>query len=329
MEQKKEDEKWMRRCIQLAANGIEGAAPNPMVGAVIVHRGRIIGEGRHVRCGEAHAEVNAVASVRPSERALLRESTIYVSLEPCAHYGRTPPCAELIVREQIPRCVVGCGDTFAKVSGRGIDILRRAGVDVTVGVLDEECRRLNRRFFTVQELHRPFITLKWAQSADGFVDRRRTSGPAARISTPASRLRVHHLRSLHEALLVGRATLLSDRPRLDVRHWAGRSPLRLVLGHPSPAELPEGFEAFGDIPSLLASLTARNVQTLLVEGGPTTLQSFIDAGLWDEAWVETSTLSLGDGVSAPKMPAGARRYAETRFGAAITRYENPAPAPFS
>ena len=165
-----ENEKWMRRCLQLARCGRMGAAPNPMVGAVIVYKGRIIGEGYHIRCGEAHAEVRAIGSVRPADRDFLKDSTIYVSLEPCAHYGRTPPCAELIVRTGIPRVVVGCVDPFARVSGRGIDILRKAGVEVTVGVLEEECLELNRRFITAQTKGRPYITLKWAVSADGFLD---------------------------------------------------------------------------------------------------------------------------------------------------------------
>ena len=165
------EEKYMCRCIELALNGIDGAAPNPMVGAVIVAEGRIIGEGYHAKCGEAHAEVNAVNSVRPEDRPLLKKATIYVSLEPCAHYGKTPPCADLIIREQIPRVVVGCQDTFGKVDGKGICKLREAGREVIVGVLEQECRTLNKKFFTAQEKRRPFITLKWAQSSDGYIDK--------------------------------------------------------------------------------------------------------------------------------------------------------------
>ena len=165
-----EDEKYMRRCLQLAANGIQGARPNHMVGAVIVAGGRIIGEGYHVRCGEGHAEVQAFASVAAEDENLLREATVYVSLEPCAHYGKTPPCAELIVRKGMRRVVVGCVDPFAQVQGRGIRMLREAGIEVTVGVLEAECQWLNRRFFTYHAKHRPYIILKWAQTANGFID---------------------------------------------------------------------------------------------------------------------------------------------------------------
>ena len=163
-------QKYMLRCIQLARQGEQTAPPNPMVGAVIVHNNRIIGEGYHVRCGEAHAEVNAVRSVRPEDRPLLKESTIFVSLEPCAHYGKTPPCAELIIREGIPRVVVGCVDPFAKVKGKGIQMLREAGCEVIVGVCEKECQELNKHFFTFHTHKRPFITLKWARTADGFID---------------------------------------------------------------------------------------------------------------------------------------------------------------
>ena len=202
MNDKNHDERWMRRCLDLARCGCYGAPPNPMVGAVIVCDGRIIGEGYHRHCGDAHAEVNAVNSVRPADRPLLRRSTIYVSLEPCAHFGRTPPCAELIARLGVPRVVVGCVDPFARVQGRGIAMLREAGCDVTVGVLDAECRELNRRFFIFHTHHRPYITLKWAQSADGFLDRRRDGGQPARLSSPRSLMEVHRLRAQHGAILV-------------------------------------------------------------------------------------------------------------------------------
>ena len=164
------DEKFMRRCIQLAKNGRQNAKPNPMVGAVIVHNGRIIGEGYHVRCGQAHAEVNAFASVKAEDEALLPESTIYVSLEPCSHYGKTPPCADLIINKGVRRVVVGCIDEFAEVQGRGIKKIREAGIEVEVGVLEEECKALNRRFFTFHREKRPYITLKWARTANGFID---------------------------------------------------------------------------------------------------------------------------------------------------------------
>lgn len=330
MEFQPNHEMWMRRCLQLARGGALHASPNPMVGAVIVHDGRIIGEGYHICCGQAHAEVNAIRSVRPSDRTLLADSTIYVSLEPCAHYGRTPPCAELIVRTGIPRVVVGCRDPFAKVAGRGITILREAGVDVTVGVLEAECMALNRPFMTAQRLGRPFITLKWAVSADGFIGRWREDAclpgdglpacaPAA-LSDDRSLLRVHHLRTLHDAILVGHTTFLSDRPRLTVRLWSGRSPLRIVLGRMAEGELPAGFEAFADIDTLLVALQRRGVRSLMVEGGAHTLQSFIDRGLWDEAWRERSPVVLGSGVPGPRMPVGVECRCERRFGRVVEHF---------
>lgn len=315
---------FMRRCIQLAQQGRMHAAPNPMVGAVIVHEGRIIGEGFHTCCGKPHAEVNAIHSVRPADRPLLKDSTIYVSLEPCAHYGRTPPCALLIVRTGIPRVVVGCIDPFAKVQGRGIAILREAGVEVTVGVLEAECQALNRRFITAQTLHRPFITLKWARSADGFIDSWRESAEkgAARLSSDYSLMRVHRLRALHQAILVGHRTLELDRPSLTVRHWVGADPLRVVLGRVAEGELPAGFQAYADIDTMLSDLYRRGVQSLLVEGGQQTLQSFIDRGLWNEAWVELSPVVLGSGVPEPRMPAGVMLRCEEAFGARVLHYDN-------
>lgn len=318
-----EHEKWMRRCLQLARAGELAAAPNPMVGAVVVHEGRILGEGYHVRCGTPHAEVNALRAVRPASRALLGEATIYVSLEPCAHYGRTPPCAELIVSTGLKRCVVGCVDPFARVSGRGIDIMRSAGVEVLTGVLEAECLALNRKFVTAQTQRRPFITLKWAASADGYIDAWREPGcerRPVRLSSPLSLTGMHHLRAQHAAILVGHATLLADRPTLTVRHWAdaGAQPLRVCLGRVAEGELPAGFTAFADLPTLLADLYARGAQSLLVEGGSQTLQSFIDAGLWDEAREELSPLCLGSGVPAPKMPVGCERRIERRWGRCFT-----------
>ena len=235
----------MSRCIQLARNGFYGAAPNPMVGAVIVHDGKIIGEGYHVRCGGPHAEVNAVRSVRNPE--LLKESTIYVSLEPCSHYGKTPPCADLIVEKGIPRVVVGCMDPFAKVAGRGIRKLQEAGIEVTVGVLEAECLALNRRFITFHTHHRPYITLKWAESADGFMDSLRTDYEKEKpyaFSTPYTRMLVHRCRAEHQAILVGRQTALADNPSLNLRMWPGKSPLRLVMDR--RGDLPGHLALFND-----------------------------------------------------------------------------------
>lgn len=325
---------WMRRCLELARNGALTASPNPMVGAVIVHHDgtneRILGEGYHLRPGEGHAEVNALRNVRPEDRHLLPQSTIYVNLEPCSHYGRTPPCCDLIVRHGLRRCVVGCVDPFGKVSGRGIERLRAAGVETIVGVLREECIDLNRRFFCVQTLRRPFITLKWASSADGFIDRRRTLddagtpiGTPAQLSNRRTWMRVHQLRATHEAILVGRRTLELDRPSLNVRHWAGRSPVKYVLGSADERALDAGFQVFADIDALLDALRRDKVQSLLVEGGSATLQSFIERDLWDEAWEEHSPLVLGNGVAAPTMPAEFVAERENHYGVEYFHWKSP------
>lgn len=307
MNQEVIDEKYMRRCIQLARNGMQNAKPNPMVGAVIVCDGRIIGEGYHVRCGEGHAEVNAFASVKPDDGALLSKSTLYVSLEPCSHYGRTPPCADLIISKGVPRVVVGCIDPFAKVQGRGIRKLRDAGVDVTVGVLEKECTELNKRFITFNTHHRPYIILKWAQTANGFID---DHFRPTIISTPFTQMLSHRLRAENDAILVGRITDERDHPQLNIRNWSGRDPLRLVLSHST------------DIPSLLASLYAQNIQSLIVEGGAKTHQSFLAADLWDEIRVETAPLTATDGTRAPQLPADIKTVESNSYdGNVITVYE--------
>lgn len=340
-----ENERYMRRCIQLARNGMCRTAPNPMVGAVIVCDGRIIGEGYHARCGEAHAEVNAIRSV--ADPALLQRSTLYVSLEPCSHYGKTPPCADLIIEKQIPRIVVGCRDPFPKVAGRGIQKLRDAGREVTVGVLETECRQLLRRFITFHTLHRPYVTLKWAQSADGFIDICRTDGTPARLSDDYTLILVHKRRAEHSAILVGTRTALLDNPSLTVRHWYGPSPVRVTIDR--QGTLPEHLHLFDGtvhtlvftenprterpgveyiaadfrrplLPQLLTALYERNLQSLLVEGGAATLQSFIDAGLWDEAFVETAPLCLHNGVAAPLLNKEKIACTEQHFGRFIRHY---------
>lgn len=283
-----EDEKMMRRCLQLARNGQQNAKPNPMVGAVIVAEGRIIGEGYHVRCGEGHAEVNAFASVSAEDEALLSEATMYVSLEPCSHYGKTPPCADLIINKGIKRVVVGCVDEFAEVQGRGIQKLRDAGIEVKVGVLEAECKALNRRFFTYHRLHRPYIILKWAQTANGFID---DNGRALAISTPFTQMLSHKLRAEEDAILVGRVTEEREHPQLTVRHWVGPNPGRIVIDHAHPLNL--------------EALHAHHVQSLIVEGGTKTLQSFFMQNLWDEIRVETAPLSVPGGTRAPQLPAAA------------------------
>lgn len=283
------DEKYMQRCLQLARNGQQNARPNPMVGAVIVADGRIIGEGYHVRCGQGHAEVNAFVSVRLEDEPLLKEATMYVSLEPCSHYGKTPPCADLIVSKGVKRVVVGCIDEFAEVSGRGVQKLLDAGIEVTVGVLEDECRQLNRRFFTYHREHRPYIILKWAQTANGFID---DHGKAMAISTPYTQMLAHKLRAEEDAILVGRVTDEREHPQLTVREWYGESPKRLVIDRRHPLNL--------------ESLHAHNIQSLIVEGGTKTLQSFMEKNLWDEIRVETALdKTVSDGTRAPLLPKGA------------------------
>ena len=301
MNQKERDERYMSRCLQLAANGLQNARPNPMVGAVIVAPAtthyspltthRIIGEGYHIRCGEGHAEVNAFASVKPEDEALLPESTLYVSLEPCSHYGKTPPCADLIIKKGVKRCVVGTIDPFAEVQGRGIQKLRDAGIEVTVGVLEQECQWLNRRFFTYHREHRPYIILKWAQTANGFID---DHGHALQISNAVTQQLSHKLRAEEDAILVGRTTFDREHPQLTVRHWSGTDPKRIVLTHDRP------------LPLLIDDLYQQGIQSLIVEGGAMTHQSFLEAGLWDELRVETAPMTVSGGTPAVKLPPNIR-----------------------
>ena len=344
------DELYMQRCLQLAKCGAGSTSPNPMVGAVIVCDGRIIGEGYHIRAGEPHAEVNAVNSVSDEDRPLLARSTMYVTLEPCSHYGKTPPCCDMIIARGIPRVVVGTTDPNSNVNGAGIGRMRAAGVDVVVGVLEEECSRLNRAFFTSQVQKRPYVTLKWAQSSDGFIDLLRESGSAVKISSPVSQVAVHKLRSQNDAILVGRHTALLDNPSLDTRYWAGRSPLRLVID--KMGSLPVDLKIFDRslptvvytacekddkigknieqvildfeaplLPQILAHLHERKINSLLVEGGATVLQSFIDAGLWDEMRVEVNpSLELHSGVVAPSFPLGSPTSRELLAGNEILHF---------
>ena len=293
------DKKYMRRCLQLAANGIQGARPNPMVGAVIVASGRIIGEGYHVRCGEGHAEVNAFAAVRPEDEPLLKDATIYVSLEPCSHYGKTPPCADLIIKKGVRRVVVGCIDPFAEVQGRGVKKLQDAGIEVTVGVLEKECQWLNRRFFTYHREHRPYIILKWAQTANGFID---DNGHALLISNEQTQMLGHQLRAEEDAILVGHTTDVRERPQLTVRHWHGPNPKRVVLTHDRP------------LPQLMDDLYQHGIQSLIVEGGRQTHESFIAAGLWDEIRVETAPVTVSGGTPAPQLPAEATVCEKKSYG---------------
>lgn len=323
------DAKYMRRALELAAHGLGNTSPNPMVGAVIVDEsGRIIGEGYHRRCGEGHAEVNAVASVR--DRRALKNATMYVTLEPCSHYGKTPPCARLIIDAGIPRVVVGAGDPFKAVAGRGIAMLRQAGVEVVEGVMAEESRRLNRRFMTAHEQGRPFITLKWAQSADGFMDCDRADGCPACFSTPLTSALVHRLRSLHDAILVGSGTALADNPRLDCRLWPGRSPRPVVLDRRRRVDTtalrmsdPIILNEYEDLPDAMRRLYSQSITSVLVEGGAEVLRSFIDAGLWDAARIEVAPTRLGEHgrTPAPPIPQGVQRV-DTIDGNRLVEVEN-------
>ena len=294
-----EDEKYMHRCIQLAHNGQQNAKPNPMVGAMIVSAdGRIIGEGYHVRGGEGHAEVNAFASVRSEDERLLSGATMYVSLEPCSHYGKTPPCADLIIKKGVRRVVVGCIDEFAEVQGRGIQKLRDAGITVEVGVLEKECKELNRRFFTFHRDKRPYIILKWAQTANGFID---DHFKPVQISNDFTKMLSHKLRAEEDAILVGRVTEERDHPQLTVRDWRGPDPKRLVIDRSHPLNL--------------ESLHAHNIQSLIVEGGAQTLNSFLKKSLWDEIRVETNlSMAVTEGTRAPQLPADAIAIENQRFG---------------
>lgn len=290
MNQKAIDEMYMMRCLCLASQGRQHSRPNPMVGAVLVADGRIIGEGYHVRYGEGHAEVNAFRSVRAEDECLLPAATLYVSLEPCSHYGKTPPCADLIVQKRVKRVVVGCVDSFSEVCGRGIERLRAAGIEVIVGVMEEECRWLNRRFFKFHEQGIPYIIIKYAQSDDGFIDH---DGHAYAFSTQLTRMAVHRLRAEEDAIVVGRVTAEREQPALNVRYWAGRNPRRFVLSG-----------SFG-VEQLFSVCREESLQSLIVEGGGETLRRFIAADLWDEIRVETAPVQLGSGTKAPDLPANA------------------------
>ncbi len=318
------DEKYMRRALQLARLGAGHTSPNPMVGAVIVGPdGRIIGEGWHRKCGEAHAEVNAVASV--ADPALLRDSTIYVTLEPCSHYGKTPPCANMLIERGIPRVVVGCLDPFVKVAGRGVKLLQEAGVEVAIGVLEQDCRALNKRFMTAHTNGRPWVQLKWAQTADGFIALPPEAGEnPLHMSTPVTMRLMHRQRALCDAIVVGASTARIDNPSLTTRYWPGRSPLRVILSR--HLSIPDDLNLLNDgLPTIvyngvksetvgpveyvkmdtpeprcwLEDLYRRGVTSVMVEGGTRVLQGLIDAAIWDEARIETSPRRVGHGVPAP------------------------------
>ena len=304
---------YMRRGLQLASLGKYTCRPNPMVGCVIVVNDRIIGEGFHYRAGEAHAEVNAIESVKDREK--LKEATLYVTLEPCAHHGRTPPCSERLIAEGIPKVVSDCRDQYAEVNGAGIRKLKEAGIEVIEGVLEKEAEELNRAFFTYHREKRPFITLKWAQTLDGFMDAKREDGASGQfaISGSCSKVWVHQLRAGHDGILIGSRTALNDAPRLNVRHFYGHNPCRIVIdpNYRVPSDNPvfrdgDYFHVYEKaegnlLHQLLEELHVKGLQSVLVEGGPTTLQHFLSEGLWDEILCVTAPRKLHDGLRAPEL----------------------------
>lgn len=278
----------MRRCLELAKKGKGYVAPNPMVGAVIIHKGKIVGEGYHRKWGEAHAEVNAIRSVRQPE--LLKKSTLYVNLEPCSHFGKTPPCVNLIIEKQIPQIVIGMTDPFPQVSGKGIQILREAGMEVITDVLKAECEDLNKNFITFVNKKRPYIILKFAQSADGYMDKVREINDRqipVKFSDGFMQVLVHKMRAEESAIMVGSRTLELDKPQLNVRYWQGNDPVRIKAESAKP------------LAELMNELYKQNIQSLIVEGGAKLIQSFVNENLWDEARIEVSALKLNEGVKAP------------------------------
>lgn len=346
-------EKYIKRCIQLAQSALGSTYPNPMVGSVIVYKERVIGEGWHQKAGQAHAEVNAINSVK--DKSLLPKSTIYVSLEPCSHYGKTPPCSDLIIASGIKRVIIGTIDPFAKVAGRGIKKLLDAGCEVTVGILERECQEVNKRFFTYHQSQRPYIILKWAQTQDGFIapaDDRLERSPVW-ISNRYSKQLSHKLRAEEEAILVGTNTAVADDPRLNTRLWKGANPIRVVLDR--NLRIPQDSEVFqGSIKTIVICdqrqlpnsaypgehvvteaidfersiafqvcniLFKYEIQSLIVEGGSQTLQTFIDANLWDEAMVFTGGSTFKKGIKGPHLSG--RLLSETVLeGDSLKLYKN-------
>lgn len=337
------DERYMQRALELARQSLGSVSPNPLVGCVIVHDNTIIGEGRHERYGSAHAEVNAVASV--ADQALLKESTVYVTLEPCSHFGKTPPCADMLIRHAVKKVVIANTDPNPLVNGKGIEKLKAAGIDVVTGVLESNGRELNKRFFTSIEKQRPYIILKWAETADRFIAR--TNFDSKWISDAHSRKLVHQWRSEEDAVLVGRGTALHDNPALTVRDWQGRNPVRVVIDRyeklPPTLTLFDGTqrtlcyttlrnELRGNVEfiklnedsffeELVHDLFSKNIQSVLIEGGAVTLQQFMDKGLWDEVRIFTSPQTFGSGLPAPAR-AGNLISTESVFTDTLLTYRN-------
>ncbi len=340
------DEEYMARCIQLAKLGAGNVAPNPMVGAVLVYENKIIGEGYHKKFGEPHAEVNCINSVLPENKSLIEKSRIYVSLEPCSHHGKTPPCSDLLIKNNIKKVIIGSQDIYKEVAGKGIKKLRDSGAEVTVGILEKECRELNKRFFTFHQKKRPYLILKWAQSMNGKIG----SGDGERIliSNGYTNRIVHKWRSEEAGILVGTNTALKDDPSLTTRLWAGKNPVRIIID--KELKMPSSFKIFNTeanalifnifknssqanveflqlssenfLEQMLDSLYDLNIQSVLIEGGAKTLQSFIDAGLWDEARVITNQdMIIENGIHAPEMKSFQFRRHEKYFNDRIDYYE--------
>lgn len=330
------EEKYMYRCLQLAKLGAGNVAPNPMVGAVLVYHERIIGEGYHMQYGQAHAEVNCISNVAEPDMAFIAEATMYVSLEPCAHYGKTPPCADLIIAKKIKKVVIGCRDPFKEVNGKGIEKLQLAGVDVISGVLEKECRQLNKRFFTFHTQNRPYIILKWAQTANGKIAA--ASGERLLITNDYTNRLVHKWRSEEAGILVGTNTALLDDPALTNRLWNGKSPVRMIidinLRLPISLQIFDGqqptiifnagmhdetsalqyYQVTEDVSIVHQVLNAcyqKNIQSIIVEGGARLLQAFIDEDAWDEARLITNEkLFIEQGLNAPQLLNAALSYSE-------------------
>ena len=321
------DEKYMWRCLQLAKKGLGSTKNNPLVGSVIVHNDRIIGEGYHRKIGEAHAEVNAINSV--IDESLLKESTIYVSLEPCSHYGKTPPCAELIARKKVLRVVIALTDPNEKVAGKGIQMLKDAGIDVTVGVLENEAKELNQSFFVNQTEKRPYVILKWAQTKDGFIDNERVNNnlPPLKLSNNITQCIVHKIRSQNMGIMVGTNTALKDNPTLNTRKWYGDNPVRIVIDRTGKlsnnSNLLNGrtptivFTELNSYPivenvisicinfhddviaQILSKIFDLNIATVMIEGGNILISSFVEKNVWDEAYIEVADIKIGCGIRAP------------------------------
>ena len=314
---------YIKRCITIAKSALGTARPNPMVGSVIVYNKTIIGEGYTSPYGKSHAEVNAIASVK--NKALLKKATLYVTLEPCSHYGKTPPCSDLIINKKIPHVVIGTVDPHSKVAGKGIEKLKKAGITVTVGVLEKECKQHHKRFFTFHNKHRPYIILKWAETLDGFIApvTKKEKKPVW-ITNYLSRQLVHKWRSEEQAILIGTTTALHDNPSLTVRNWTGTNPTRIVIDRNN--KLPKSLSVFNTeaetiiineslendfkIDFFLANTIAqqicnvlykKNINSVIIEGGAKTLQTFIDEKLWDEARVFKGKTHFNEGVKAPKL----------------------------